>query len=147
MKAIELDQFTRFHFLSSLGISADKKDLYFVLSKIDMEDNGYKQKLVAYNIASGSFKDVTDYEKSMAYFTLKDGVYFIKNDPEKKGVFSTFYKVEEDGNLVFRPYSKYSARWEDDFTQKFIDAWNDPSLMEETCLDLAQSMNEILSQE
>ena len=98
MKAIELDQFTRFHFLSSLGIAADKKDLYFVLSKIDMEDNGYKQKLVAYNIASGSFKDVTDYEKSMAYFTLKDGVYFIKNDPEKKGVFSTFYKVEEDGN-------------------------------------------------
>ena len=98
MKAIELDQFTRFHFLSSLGIAADKKDLYFVLSKIDMEDNGYKQKLVAYNIASGSLKDVTDYEKSMAYFTLKDGVYFIKNDPEKKGVFSTFYKVEEDGN-------------------------------------------------
>ena len=85
MKAIELDQFTRFHFLSSLGISADKKDLFFVLSKIDMEDNGYKQKLVAYNIASGSFKDVTDFEKSMAYFTLKDGVYFIKNDPEKKG--------------------------------------------------------------
>lgn len=60
---------------------------------------------------------------------------------------SAFTKVEEDGRLVFRPYSKYSARWEDDFTQKFIDAWNDPALMEETCMDLAQSMNEILSQE
>ena len=60
---------------------------------------------------------------------------------------SAFTKVEEDGKLVFRPYSKYSARWEDDFTQRFIDAWNDPSLMEETCLSLAESMNEILAQE
>ena len=60
---------------------------------------------------------------------------------------SAFTKVEEDGRLVFRPYSKYSARWEDDFTQKFIDAWNDPSLMGETCLSLAESMNEILAQE
>ena len=60
---------------------------------------------------------------------------------------SAFTKVEEDGVLVFRPYSKYSARWEDDFTQRFIDAWNDPSLMEETCRDLAQSMNQILAQE
>lgn len=60
---------------------------------------------------------------------------------------SGFTKVEEDGVLVFRPYSKYSARWEDDFTQKFIDAWNDPSLMEDTCISLAESMNEILAQE
>ena len=60
---------------------------------------------------------------------------------------SAFTKVEEDGNLVFRPYSKYSARWEDDFTQKFIDAWNDPSLMEETCRELAEGMNSILAQE
>ena len=60
---------------------------------------------------------------------------------------SAFTKVEEDGVLVFRPYSKYSARWEDDFTQMFIDAWNDPSLMEETCVSLAQSMNEILAEE
>ena len=60
---------------------------------------------------------------------------------------SAFTKVEEDGKLVFRPYSKYSARWEDDFTQKFIDAWNDPSLMEETCRELAESMNGILAQE
>ncbi len=60
---------------------------------------------------------------------------------------SAFTKVEEDGRLVFRPYSKYSARWEDDFTQKFIDAWNDPSLMEDTCLELAESMNSILAEE
>ncbi len=60
---------------------------------------------------------------------------------------SGFTKVEEDGVLVFRPYSKYSARWEDDFTQEFIDAWNDPSLMEETCLRLAESMNAILAEE
>lgn len=60
---------------------------------------------------------------------------------------SGFTKVEEDGRLVFRPYSRYAARWEDNFTQKFIDAWNDPSLMEETCRSLAESMNEILAEE
>ena len=60
---------------------------------------------------------------------------------------SAFTKVEEDGRLVFRPYSKYSARWEDDFTQKFIDAWNDPSLIEGTCKELAEGMNAILAEE
>ena len=60
---------------------------------------------------------------------------------------SAFTKVEEDGRLVFRPYSKYSARWEDDFTQKFIDAWNDPSLIEDTCRELAAGMNDILAEE
>lgn len=60
---------------------------------------------------------------------------------------SAFTRVEENGTLVFRPYSKYSARWEDDFTQNFIEAWNDPSLMEETCKSLAESMNEVLAEE
>lgn len=60
---------------------------------------------------------------------------------------SAFTKVEENGTLVFRPYSKYSARWEDDFTQNFIETWNDPSLMEETCKSLAKSMNEVLAEE
>lgn len=60
---------------------------------------------------------------------------------------SAFTDVEEDGTLVFRPYSKYSARWEDDFTQSFIEAWNDTSLMTETCKKIADNMNSILKEE
>lgn len=98
MKPIELDQFTRFQFLSSLGISRDHKDLFFVVTKTDMENNGYLQKLVKLDIGSGAQKDVTEWGKSASYMVLDDGIFFIQNDPEKKGVFSTFYKVEEDGN-------------------------------------------------
>nr|MCR4855388.1 hypothetical protein [Erysipelotrichaceae bacterium] len=98
MKPIELDQFTRFQFLSSLGISRDHKDLFFVVTRTDMENNGYLQKLVKLEIGSGAQKDVTEWGKSASYMVLDDGIYFIQNDPEKKGVFSTFYKVEEDGN-------------------------------------------------
>ncbi|MBQ6333520.1 MAG: S9 family peptidase [Erysipelotrichaceae bacterium] len=97
MKTIELDQFIRFQFLSSLGITSDKKDLYFVLSKADMDNNGYLQKIVSFNLEKREFKDITEWDKSASFMSLKDGVYFVKSDPDKKGI-STFYIVEEEGN-------------------------------------------------
>ena len=60
---------------------------------------------------------------------------------------SPFITEEEDGTLVFRPYSKYTGRWEDNFTQFFIDAWNDTSLMQDTLTDIAADMNAILAEE
>ena len=98
MKQIELDQFTSFQFLSSLNISKDKGTLFFVVSKVDMENNGYLQKLVSYDVKTDTQKDVTDWEKAVPYMILDDGVFFIKNDPEKKGVYSTFYQMKEEGN-------------------------------------------------
>jgi len=98
MRPIELDQFTRFHFLSSLHLSSDKKKIFFVDTKIDMEENGYKAKLVSIDLQSQESKDVTDYEKSVPFMSLKDGIFFIKNDPDSKEIASSFYKVEEEGN-------------------------------------------------
>lgn len=60
---------------------------------------------------------------------------------------SAFIDVEENGTLVFRPYSKYTGRWEDNFTQFFIDAWNDTSKMTDACRTIAKDMNEILASE
>lgn len=60
---------------------------------------------------------------------------------------SAFTDIEEDGTLVFRTYSKYTGRWEDNFTTFFIDAWNDPSLMTQVCKDIAADMNSILASE
>ena len=98
MRPIELDQFTRFQFLSSLGLSKDKKKIFFVVSKADMENNGYLSKLVSIDLKDEKIKDVTDFEKSVPYMSLDDGIFFVKNDPENKDGSSTFFKVEEDGN-------------------------------------------------
>lgn len=60
---------------------------------------------------------------------------------------AAFTDIEKNGTLIFRPYSKYTGRWEDNFTKGLIDAWNDPSKMTEACKKLAKEMNEILAEE
>lgn len=60
---------------------------------------------------------------------------------------SAFTDIENDGTLVMRPYSKYSSRWEDSFTDGLIPAWNDPSQMTDVCKDLANQMNQTLAEE
>lgn len=60
---------------------------------------------------------------------------------------SAFTDVEENGTLVFRPYSKYTGRWEDGFTEAFVPAWNDPSTMTDTCKAIAEDMNSLLATE
>lgn len=60
---------------------------------------------------------------------------------------SAFTDIENDGTLVMRPYSKYSSRWEDSFTDGLIPAWNDPSQMTDICKDLASQMNDTLAEE
>ncbi len=60
---------------------------------------------------------------------------------------SAFTDVEENGTLVFRPYSKYTGRWEDNFTQFFIAPWNDEEPIEETLSRIAEDMNGLLAAE
>lgn len=60
---------------------------------------------------------------------------------------SAFTDVEESGTLVFRPYSKYTGRWKDNFTQLLIPAWNDEMTMEEALLLIADDMNSLLASE
>lgn len=42
---------------------------------------------------------------------------------------SAFNKIEEEGNLFFRPYTRNTTVWEDALQQQgaFLDAWQDPS--------------------
>ncbi|MCD7757838.1 MAG: extracellular solute-binding protein, partial [Clostridiales bacterium] len=59
---------------------------------------------------------------------------------------SAFLKVEEDGTLFFRPYTRNTTVWEDALQQTgaFLDAWLDPSdpdLMSQAC-DNAQTIIE-----
>jgi multiple sugar transport system substrate-binding protein len=57
---------------------------------------------------------------------------------------SAFIKIEEEGSLFFRPYTRNTTVWEDALQQQggFLDAWQDPSdasLMSTAC-DNAQTI-------
>ena len=60
---------------------------------------------------------------------------------------SAFLKMETEGTLVFRPYSKYTSRWEDDSIRELVTMWNDPSTEMAVLTQLAADMNAWLAQE
>ena len=60
---------------------------------------------------------------------------------------SPFVDIEEQGTLVFRPYSKNTSLWADDTTEILVDAWTNPDNMEEDLKQAADNMNQILADE
>lgn len=60
---------------------------------------------------------------------------------------TAFTKVEEEGTLVFRPYTKYTGRWENMFTDALIAPWNDPATMRDVCKEIAAEMNATIAEE
>ena len=60
---------------------------------------------------------------------------------------SAFLKMETEGTLVFRPYSKYTSRWEDQATSDLVAVWNDASVMNDVLNRMAGDMNALLAQE
>lgn len=58
-----------------------------------------------------------------------------------------FLNMEEYGTLVFRPYSQSSSRWEEQYKQELVAAWNDPTKMNDVLTNLAAEMNAILAEE
>lgn len=98
MKPLDLDQFKEFTFLSALNGTKDGRQLFFIRTRCDMEENGYQQQLMGLDPATGNTKEITEWKKRLGYMVLDDGVFFIVNDPEKKGAYSRFFKVTENGN-------------------------------------------------
>jgi multiple sugar transport system substrate-binding protein len=60
---------------------------------------------------------------------------------------SAFVDIEEKGRLVFRPYSKSTAIWEDDASQALVEVWSAPEKMEEVLHRIADEMNKTLAEE
>ncbi|MCD8052275.1 MAG: sugar ABC transporter substrate-binding protein [Clostridiales bacterium] len=65
---------------------------------------------------------------------------------------SAFLKVEEDGTLYFRPYTRNTTVWEDALQQTgcFLDAWLDPSdpdLMSQACDNAATIIRNAIAEE
>ncbi len=60
---------------------------------------------------------------------------------------SPFVDIEEQGTLIFRPYSKNTAVWEDDTNLALVDAWAAPEKTEEILKQAAADMNAALAEE
>ena len=60
---------------------------------------------------------------------------------------SAFVQIEEEGTLIFRPYSKSTAIWEDDAYSALVAAWSAPETMEEVVRGIADKMNKTLADE
>ena len=65
---------------------------------------------------------------------------------------SAFVKVEEEGSLFFRPYTRNTTVWEDAIQQTgaFLDAWQnpqDPQLMETACDNAQRIIEEAIAAE
>lgn len=60
---------------------------------------------------------------------------------------SPFLDSEDNGTLVFRPYSKSAATWETDSSDILVDAWGNPDNMEANLKATAANMNEVLAEE
>lgn len=58
-----------------------------------------------------------------------------------------FLKMETEGTLVFRPYSKNTSVWEDAATQSLVKLWNDPSTLNDVLTSMASEMNANLAME
>ena len=60
---------------------------------------------------------------------------------------SPFLQIEEEGTLIFRPYSKYTSRWSNQYQQELVAAWQDPSVTDSVLDNLASEMNDLLARE
>lgn len=60
---------------------------------------------------------------------------------------SPFVDIEEEGTLVFRPYSKSTGKWEQDVSDTLVDAWNAPDKMEDILKKCASEMNATIAEE
>lgn len=65
---------------------------------------------------------------------------------------SAFTKIEENGSLYFRPYTRNTPVWEDGLKKKgaFLDAWqnpNDPAVMAKACENAQALITKAISEE
>ena len=96
------------------AISANTKhpdEAYSLISYFSSKEG--QQKQAELGVTMAAYKDMSD-----AFTSSFDGMDL-----------SAFTKIEDDGTLYFRPYTRKTTVWEDAIQQEgcFLDAWQDPS--------------------
>ena len=97
MKPVALDQFKDFIYLSALSATADKKHLYFVQSRIDMENNAYQQQLMTTDTETRKTTNVTEWQDRVSYFVLGNDVFLTDRNKDLKTTHTVLKKLTKKG--------------------------------------------------
>lgn len=95
MKAIDIEQFTKYHFLSDLQVSKCGKLLCFVETRSDLENNDYQQRLDYVFTDDGSLHTLSEWRKRIAYYTLHEGILIQSAGKDEHT--SVFEWIRQDG--------------------------------------------------
>ena len=102
MRKLNLDEFTKYKFLSNVDLSSNGKFACFVMHESNVEDNKYSSNLWLYNVESGEYRKLTSFDKESNFIWLEDGenILFssVRDDKDKEKLkdgeaFTQFYKI------------------------------------------------------
>jgi dipeptidyl aminopeptidase/acylaminoacyl peptidase len=113
MKNIQLEDFTKYKFLSAFKFSPKGDNACFVVSKCNLEDNDYDSNLWIYNLSLDKYYQLTSCNKERSFIWLQDNetILFqgVRDDNEKKKLedgeeFSQFYKINIHGGEATKAF-------------------------------------------
>lgn len=111
MKNIQLEDFTKYKFLSSLEFSPNGDKLCFAVTTCNVEENGYDSNLWIYDVIREKYYQLTAFNGERNYIWLQDNesIVFQENreNKEKEAVkvgeeFSQFYKINVNGGEAIK---------------------------------------------
>lgn len=113
MRNIQLDDFTKFKFLSSLTFSPKGDNACFVMSNCNVDDNNYDSNLWLYNVDNNKYHQLTSFNKESSYLWLQDNENILfsairdpkdKNSLEEGNEFTQFYKINIHGGEATKAF-------------------------------------------
>lgn len=102
MENLKLDDFTKYHFISGVKISPDKKHACFIVKVADVEENKYKSNLWLYRIADDKYFQLTSFDEESMFIWTDDSENIIfsgtrnpkDKEKQKEGEeFTQYYKI------------------------------------------------------
>lgn len=113
MKNIQLEDFTKYNFLSSLNYSPKGDTACFVVSNCNLEDNTYDSNLWIYDLTLNKYHQLTAFNKERSYIWLQDNetILFqgVRDSKDKKKLedgdeFTQFYKLNIRGGEAVKAF-------------------------------------------
>ncbi len=113
MRNIQLDDFTKYKFLSSFTFSPKGDNGCFIVSECNVEDNSYNSNLWIYNINSDKYHQLTSFDKESKYIWLQDNETIMfpatRDNKDKKALeegteFTQFYKINIHGGEAIKAF-------------------------------------------
>lgn len=104
MEKLQLEDFTKYTFLSGIELSPSGSHACFVAHRADLEENGYQSNLWLYDIGGRKCSQLTAFAKEKGFFWLDDECILFP------GLRSPKDKEKAEGGQVFTVYYKISIK-------------------------------------